>query len=243
MPKSSSPMQNENFRIIRSVKRKRAAIRIAADGIVEILVPQPASDAFAAALFKNNLLLINRLKARTVIRTAPDFREGAAFMLLGTPYPLHLTGRVRIFNNAFLVPGGNIEKIRAGMIGLYRELAAVIIRKRIELYQDICGATPVKVRISAAETRWGSCSSTKSVTFSWKLIQCPLECVDYVVVHELSHLKEMNHSTKFWQHVGKVIPDFRARRKLLNEFAKRLPNWDQKETLTSPVTAVGGAIN
>ena len=193
---------------------------------MEILVPQSANDAFVTAVFLNNQQLITRLKARSVTKPVPEFREGAAFMLLGTPYPLHLTKRVRIFDNAFLVPGGSTDAIRNGIIGLYRELAAAIIRKRIAIYQDICGAAPNKIRISAADSRWGSCSSQKTITFSWKLIQCPLECVDYVIVHELSHLKEMNHSVKFWQHVGKVIPDFRAKRKQLNEFAKKLPSWD-----------------
>ena len=112
------------------------------------------------------------------------------------------------------------------MITLYRELAIAIIRKRILPFQEAMGETPTKIRISGADTRWGSCSSNRTISFSWKLIQCPVETVDYVIVHELSHLKEMNHSPAFWHLVAEILPDYQKRKRQLNEFSHQLPHWE-----------------
>ena len=67
------------------------------------------------------------------------------------------------------------------------------------------------------ETRWGSCSSEKNLNFNWKLILAPPEVLDYVVVHELCHLKEMNHSKAFWDEVGKVMPEYETYKLWLKE--------------------------
>ena len=67
----------------------------------------------------------------------------------------------------------------------------------------------------------GSCSSKGNLNFNWKLVLMPEEVLDYVVVHELAHRKEMNHSERFWNHVEKVLPDYQARRKLLRELEHR----------------------
>ena len=72
------------------------------------------------------------------------------------------------------------------------------------------------------KTRWGSCSSEKNLNFNWKLILAPPEVLDYVVVHELCHLKEMNHSKAFWEEVGKVMPEYETHKLWLKENGWRL---------------------
>ena len=78
-----------------------------------------------------------------------------------------------------------------------------------------------RITIREQKTRWGSCSSKGNLNFNWKLVLMPEEVLDYVVVHELAHRKEMNHSERFWNHVEKVLPDYQARRKLLRELEHR----------------------
>ena len=75
-----------------------------------------------------------------------------------------------------------------------------------------------RISIRSAKTRWGSCSSEGNLNFHWKLVLMPPEVLDYVVVHELAHRKEMNHSRKFWAEVKNVLPDYDKRRKWLKEF-------------------------
>ena len=97
------------------------------------------------------------------------------------------------------------------------ERAKQILPARIQYYAKIMGVTYGKVTLREQETRWGSCSSKGNLNFNWKLALMPDEILDYVVVHELAHRMEMNHSDKFWKIVENVLPDYRERRKWLKE--------------------------
>jgi predicted metal-dependent hydrolase len=79
-----------------------------------------------------------------------------------------------------------------------------------------------RVGITSARTRWGSCSAKGALNFSWRLIQAPMEAVDYVVIHELVHTVIHNHSRKFWTRLEQVLPDYRERRKWLRSNGHRL---------------------
>ena len=90
--------------------------------------------------------------------------------------------------------------------------------RKVEYYSKIMNVTVGRVTIRNQKTRWGSCSSEGNLNFHWKLVLMPPEVLDYVVVHELAHRKEMNHSRKFWAEVKNVLPDYEKRRKWLKEF-------------------------
>ena len=99
-----------------------------------------------------------------------------------------------------------------------RRLAREVLPGRLAHYEARMGVCPTGMRITGARTRFGSCSGKNSICFSWRLMAYPQEAVDYVVVHELAHRKEMNHSRKFWAEVKNVLPDYEKRRKWLKEF-------------------------
>lgn len=219
-------MFEEPFRIIHSPRRKHLKLHFSADGILEVFAPLGVSPENVRTLLKKHRKIIERLRKKTPQVPPLSFSEGTHFWLLGKQYPLHLTRRLKIFDNSFMVPGGDEEQIKKGLVSLYRELAGTIISKRLPELTDAAGIAPQKIRISSADTRWGSCSSRRTLSFSWKLIQCPLELVDYVIVHELSHLKEMNHSPAFWKNVESILPDYRERKKQLNLWTIQLPHWD-----------------
>lgn len=219
-------MPNPDFRIIRSAKRKRIAFRFAPDGVLEVLSPMRTTVSVIRNLVAANQQIIENLRLRTPSKPQLRLVENELFWLLGRKFPLHLTRRLRIFDRMFMIPDDSEAKKKASLISLYQELAKKIIAERLKIYQPQIGCAPDKIRISSASTRWGSCSSKKTVSFSWKLIQCPIECIDYVIVHELVHLIELNHSPAFWQLVGRIIPDYRQKKEQLNSFAAQLPNWD-----------------
>ena len=100
------------------------------------------------------------------------------------------------------------------------------IPMRVELFAERMNVTPVTVRINGAKTRWGSCSAKRSLNFSWRLMMADDDVIDYVVVHELAHLTEMNHSTRFWVIVEGVLPDYKERKKRLCELQERLSGED-----------------
>jgi predicted metal-dependent hydrolase len=92
----------------------------------------------------------------------------------------------------------------------------------VDHYASQYGFQYKKIGITSAQTRWGSCSANGSLNFSWRLILAPMEAVDYVVVHELVHTVHHNHSRRFWQKVGKIMPDYKERRKWLRKNGQRL---------------------
>ena len=105
---------------------------------------------------------------------------------------------------------------------IYRQRAKERLRGRAAYFAPIMGVSYGSLRLSSAKTRWGSCSGKGNLNFHWKLILMPPEVLDYVVVHELAHLKEMNHSPRFWAVVEEVLPDYKERRQWLKENGGRI---------------------
>ena len=99
----------------------------------------------------------------------------------------------------------------------YRELARMVISQRASYFAAKMGVTYGRISIRAQKTRWGSCSGQGNLNFNWKLILMPPEILDYVVVHELAHRKQMNHSKLFWAEVERILPDYERRRRWLKE--------------------------
>ena len=104
-----------------------------------------------------------------------------------------------------------------GLEAVYRKKARKQLEDRAAYYAGLMGVTYNRIAIRAAKTRWGSCSARGNLNFHWKLILMPPEVLDYVVVHELAHRREMNHSSRFWAEVERIMPDYKRRRKWLKE--------------------------
>lgn len=105
----------------------------------------------------------------------------------------------------------------------YRREAAVWLAGRVEHYAPRLGVRPSRVTIRGQRSRWGSCSGKGTVSLNWRLMMVPGALSDYVVVHELCHLRHMDHSPRFWAMVGDVVPDYRERRRSLNALQGHLP--------------------
>ncbi len=89
------------------------------------------------------------------------------------------------------------------------------ITERCRYFSDLIGLKPSKIRITGARGRWGSCGIRGTLNFTWRLILVPDDILDYVVVHELTHLVVRNHSKRFWDKVERIVPDLRGRRRWL----------------------------
>jgi len=105
-----------------------------------------------------------------------------------------------------------------------REKARTVFAERLALYAPRLGVAPPPLLLSSARTRWGSCSQHGGIALNWRLVLMPLAIVDYVVCHELAHLKEMNHSPRFWSVVEQLCPDWKARRLELRHLARQIPH-------------------
>jgi predicted metal-dependent hydrolase len=98
-----------------------------------------------------------------------------------------------------------------------------VFGERLDLYAPRVGVTYNAFALSSAGTRWGSCTVAGNIRLNWKLIHYPLGLLDYVVVHELAHLREMNHSPAFWAVVGEVFPDYDGARAGLRKRSIEMP--------------------
>lgn len=104
----------------------------------------------------------------------------------------------------------------------YKKKARAYIVPRLEEYAKKFGFQYNNVRITSAVTRWGSCSSKRNLNFSYRLILAPKDAIDYVIVHELCHLRQMNHSEKFWKEVENIMPEYKKHEKRLKQHGYKL---------------------
>lgn len=110
-----------------------------------------------------------------------------------------------------------------------RERARLIFAERMQMFCVRFSISSPPLRLSSARTRWGSCSRLSGIRLNWRLIHAPLHLVDYVLAHELAHLREMNHTARFWREVERLYPDWQAARKGLRGFGDAIPNFKSPE--------------
>jgi predicted metal-dependent hydrolase len=131
----------------------------------------------------------------------------------------HLAGMRERMRQRQELPAGEPT---AQEVKLLTTRAKRIIPQRVRYYADIIGVSYGRITIRMQKTRWGSCSSQGNLNFNCLLMLAPEDIIDYVVVHELCHRKEMNHSPRFWAEVEKVIPDYKEKRRWLKDHGASL---------------------
>ncbi|NLP48480.1 MAG: M48 family metallopeptidase [Clostridiales bacterium] len=223
-----------DFQIKRS-KRKTAAIHITDDGQIEVRCPLHFPDSKVRAFVGANSTKLQKLSAARAQehRARLGFCPGKlkSLTLLGKQYPLRRHQGARCFfdGQAFYLPQ-NIDDAGAKrlLVNLYKNLAREHIGKRVEKFSALMGLKPSAIKINNAKTRWASCSSKGNLNFSWRLIMASESCIDYVVVHELAHMRQANHSPLFWAEVSKYYPNYNEARKELYKLQQKLAfeNWD-----------------
>ncbi|WP_052446812.1 M48 family metallopeptidase [Candidatus Soleaferrea massiliensis] len=221
----------EHYNLIRS-NRKTISIQINRDADVIVRAPKRAPAALIERFLREKEAWIAEKRTEMLrlkqAREDFDIRPGDSVLYLGRPYEVQLhSGRETVFNGScFLIPRDACN-VKAELIACYRQLALRYLSERAERFAQRMGVSPASVSITAAKTRWGSCSSKGRIHFSFLLIMAPPDAVDYVVVHELAHLLEMNHSARFWNIVAGTLPDYAQRRQSLTKLQELLSaqNW------------------
>jgi predicted metal-dependent hydrolase len=159
---------------------------------------------------------IRRTRARVAkhypSQGAKTFKPGEMFWYLGEQYPLSLTDRQRPpleLDGTFLLSRSAHGRAKEVFIEWYREETRTIVQRLIDQYVRQYRFKVDQVRITSARTRWGSCSSKNNLNFTYRLCMAPISVVEYVVLHELAHLKIRNHSKAFWESVARLKPDYK----------------------------------
>lgn len=228
------------YKIVRS-NRKTVAIQLLEDGFVKVSAPFGVTESEIDEIVNNKLswILKKQEELKRIYREKNvdrKFEDGEKISFLGREYRLKIVKTKKDIKPEVVIDNDNMiiyinekfidkdtkENIRKLLkkwfIERFREIAA----KRIEKYSILIGVTPSKITIREQKTRWGSCSSKGSINLNWKLVMAPMEVVDYVIVHELCHMIEMNHSREYWNIVSSVMPDYKKYKKWLKENGHKL---------------------
>jgi len=176
-----------------------------------------------AIVTKKKLWIFNKLKTKSkyyIDTSSKETVSGASLMYLGHKYKLLLSNdKIEgvIFSDKFIVSILNKSKAQDLLYKWYLAQAKKLFREKVGLYSNSLGVNPVKVVIRNLKYSWGSCSPNKNITLNWKLIRAPLYVINYIIVHELAHLIELNHSAEFWNIVGVQVPEYNKAKRWLKE--------------------------
>lgn len=220
------------FRFERS-RRKSIGFMVGADGLV-VRAPSWVTlrEVDAAVQDKGAWILakLQQFKERQTeqFQKAIEWQHGAEVPFLGRKLQLCVlergVGRVQGQDlppeqvlPVTVPPGASVTQVRDAAQAWLKKQAKVLFEERLHHFAPLLGVRWQKLSLSSASTRWGSARIDGHIRLNWRLVHLPVGQIDYVVVHELAHLREMNHSPRFWETVGEVMPDYAQRRKALRQ--------------------------
>jgi predicted metal-dependent hydrolase len=214
----------DTVKIIRSRDRTSVGIQVLPDASIKVTIPYFIPKSYVAKILEQKSGWIKNAQQKMLVRKKKLLVHGY-YLYMGKEYELaERPGQKEMVEIAdkLYIASANAKFILTYLTSWYKRQARKIITERVNLYAKRAGLTFRSVAITTAETRWGSCSSNKTLNFNWKLIMAPIEVIDYVVVHELAHLTELNHSRTFWETVRKMYPLYREYRTWLRRNGDRL---------------------
>ena len=217
--------------VVRTTRRKTATIKIV-DGATRVIVPNHLSDARIAELVNKRTSWIRqklREQSEAPSTKPKEYVNGESFCYLGRNYRLKV---LQNRNHEVKLHGGYLEvgvtqsvkeiNIRRALVKWYVQHALDRLTEKTNRYAAIMGVSPHSITVKEYKARWGSCTSQGDISYNWRIVIAPHHIVDYVVVHELCHLKHQNHSPTYWKAVKRMIPDYKERRHWLKHHAAEL---------------------
>jgi len=217
---------NEPIAVDELIRSHRRSISIELTPTGRVLVRAPHRAPLTAIMDfvrrKSGWIIEKRtlLEARTISTPKKQFVDGETFLFLGETYKLAVIENAEEylrFENGFFLSAVFPYDRRELFVQWYKGKAKEVLSERVRHYAAISALRHAGVTVSDALMRWGSCSPEGRISFAWRLVMAPLPIVDYVVVHELAHIAESNHSARFWAKVLSIMPDYHPRRRWLKE--------------------------
>ena len=223
---------------LRRVRRRSIGFIVGTDGL-SVNAPKWVSAADIDAALREKAAWIlrklaeqqQRVQRRQAARV--DWRDGVSIPFLGEPVIVRLDARTtgavleadavarpgapRLTLHLGLPRNAAPEQIRDAVQSWLQRQARRVFEERCAHFAAQLGVRPTRLSLSSAQTRWGSASADGSIRLSWRLMHFTMSTIDYVVAHELAHLREMNHSPRFWDVVRSVVPDYEQARSALGD--------------------------
>jgi len=215
-----------SYTLKKSARARQARLEMGQDGL-NVVLPRGGSPGDAPALLEKY--------RRWILQKLDNYARGMAALkpghlaYLGQEYPLaivpdgHGRGYIRLASDRLEVTANRSgDKLRENLEAWYREQARAIFTARSATVCEKLGLSFNRISIRDQRTRWGSCSSRGNLNFNWRIIMAPPEVVDYIVAHEVAHLRERSHDRRYWALVAGCCPDWAAQRRWLRENGFRL---------------------
>ncbi|HOS44850.1 MAG TPA: SprT family zinc-dependent metalloprotease [Paludibacter sp.] len=197
--------------------RKSIALIVKRDGRLVVRAPINATDEQILSVINRKTTWIEA-KQQEVLSSYPqtskkEFVNGEGFLYLGKSYRLKIIDQAETplkLGDFFFIDRFFLPKAEEVFVKWYKERAYDVLSDRVAWYAEKIGVkVKVKViKITSATSRWGSCSAKGTLSFPWRLAMAPVPVIDYVVIHELVHISEKNHSKTFWNQVHTLMPDY-----------------------------------
>ncbi|USN54018.1 MAG: M48 family metallopeptidase [Candidatus Nomurabacteria bacterium] len=205
------------YRLIRS-RRRSVAVLITPEAQLLIRAPLQFPVEKIEELLRQKSTWIEqhlqRIRKNGGPRKVKQYQEGERFNYKGKIFTLHFSSikKATLRDDVLLLPTQKRLQAKKLVHEWYKREAREYLFSRIQEWSERTGLKYKKLRLSSAKTRWGSCSLGGNIALSWRLILLPSEAIDYVLVHELAHLLEHNHSKKFWQRVASILPNYQLQK-------------------------------
>lgn len=211
--------------------RRTIGLKISSHGLVVHAPKRISQPLLEKALLEKADWIRKKLTQITENRPVPlRWEDGTELHFLGNPIRLSLsqgsTNRKPEFEHGVLhLRLTNItdaEFVAAKVVQWYKKTALTDFARRLELFSAKLGVNLPTLYLSNAQSRWGSCNSKREIRINWRLLQAPPHILNYVICHELAHLKEMNHSARFWAVVKSLHPEYKSAERALKQLAPHL---------------------
>ena len=209
----------------RSPRRRSLRLTVDRGGELIITSPPDASDDELTAFVREKQFWVYAKLAEKAALQQPvggkQFVSGEGFYYLGRSYRALLvdkqTAPLKLIGGRFRLRRDEAHRGRVHFIRWYSEHAHPWLSRRVDTWASRMEVEPSGIEVRDLGYRWGSCGRSGGLNFHWAAILLPPSIVDYVVVHELAHLREPTHSTAFWTHVGRTLPEYESRKRWLAE--------------------------
>jgi predicted metal-dependent hydrolase len=213
------------YRIVRSSRARQVRLRSLHDGVIEVVVPPRIRLPSIEDILRSKQRWIEGQLGRADALPSIQWNR---IDYLGNEYAVTVqrhpgrTGRIFMeHQDIFLKAPAGVPVVPI-IESFLRQQARAILHERANVWADVMQVQYRRLSVRDQRTRWGSCSATGGLNFSWRLIMAPLPVLEYVVIHELMHLRELNHSTRFWDGVATYCPEYRQHRAWLKDNGPRL---------------------
>lgn len=212
-----------NYSVVRS-KRKTIGISISHAGEVVIRAPHRISEEYIRLVLEKKASWIQKSLEKLSHKKVKVFSfesvmEGSTIPIFGKEYSVAFSSSSSIFlsdeDGVIHIPYIYKDDMATRLLHWYKDVVKKLCTDYLDYYSKKTGYTYRSCSVTSARTRWASCSYTNNINCSWRLLFLPKEIIEYVMVHELAHTQEKNHSKKFWNCVGGILPEYEERKEWL----------------------------